>query len=73
MPIRSVNQRFRYPTVREERTSDRGEPWVIPTTNEVIVYEPVELPFREQGVDKVETATDGRVSTGIGKERRKST
>lgn len=38
------------------RTPDGGEPRVIPTANQTLVNEPMQLALREQCVDEVETA-----------------
>lgn len=69
----NVTQWFRYPILWVGRTSNRGEPRVIPPTNKVIVYEPMELPLRKQGIDEVETTTSGCISTGVEEGGRKST
>jgi len=59
----NVNQQLRYPALGEGRTSDGGEPWIVPPANVAIVHEPMELPLREQGIDKVQAAADECVST----------
>ena len=66
MPVRNVNLWVLHPVLGEGHTSDCGEPWIIPPTDEVIIYEPMELPLREQGVNKIETARYQCVSAKIG-------
>jgi hypothetical protein len=73
MPMHDVSRWVLNLTLGEGHTPDGGEPWIIPSTDKAIVYEPMELPLREQGIDKVETATGGCVSTERGGEGRKPT
>lgn len=59
----NVNGQLQYLALGKGRASDCGEPWIIPPADVATVHEPMELPLREQGIDKVETAADERVST----------
>jgi len=63
MPMCNVNRQLQYSVLGKGHTSDCGEPWIIPPADMAVVHEPMKLPLREQGIDKIETAADKRVST----------